>query len=211
MSIQSDGYAGISFIKDGKHLGIYSTDGRTLSWALLPLDAKSEFPDRLDVSERFCEQVVAICGEGGQLYLADDRIMAVSAEGVLVYSRVLNTNKELDYVATVERLWPPDDAFAPIPGRLSMALERAQVLSGGAKIEKATFSTTPSELRINLVSPLGHLAERIPLEAKLKEQEHEYDCAMIRRGKGMKFFAMTADCFAMEDGEGRGFIISALG
>ena len=216
LSVSSDGYAGISFIPDKKWLMIFATDGRTVSWGSTKISAGDGYgtlPERLDVPERFCEQVVALCdNEKGTLYLAEDRILAVCGSSkTLVYSRVMETNKALDYLGTRERLRPKDKPV-PIPPRLGMALERAAVLSAGASMERASFSLDGGELRINLSGPLGTLNERIPLEGKHSKQDANFDCAPIRRGVGkLESFQMTDECMVMLGDDDRGYIIAALG
>ena len=216
LSVSSDGYAGVSFIPDKKWLMIFATDGRTISWASTKIsggDGYGMLPERLDVPERFCEQVVALCdNEKGTLYLAEDRILAVCGSNkTLVYSRVMEPNKSLDYVGTRERLRPKDEPI-PVPPRLGMALERAAVLSAGATLEKASFSLADGELRINLSGPLGTLNERIPLEGKHSKQQADFDCAPIRRGVAkLESFQMTDECMVMSADDDRGYIIAALG
>lgn len=149
---------------DGSGL-LYATTGKTLSHARVPKDVFPKVAKSTILSASFVEQAVRVAKTAKRVELgvfSDHAI--VRADDVLLFGRVIDNSRGLDFAGVFERHCP-DSALrraVPLPQSLWGALERASiVVESKIAAGRVSLQARDDELRISAKSDLGEVRERI--------------------------------------------------
>lgn len=200
---------GVSLICEDDKLTLYATNNRSLAWHTVK---NPGFPKtRLEISPIFCEQLLALCSDGGKLYIAKDSVLATSNDGARLFSR-LTGGEPLDYDVALQTSLPKgySKMATEIPDKLMMAYDRALVMTTG---EFAVVEHTVEEevLRLNLKSQLGSLDEKIPMKGTSYQVAVSLDIALVRKGLATTDrIVFTEDGVVLLWGKQGGYIVAAL-
>jgi DNA polymerase III sliding clamp (beta) subunit (PCNA family) len=200
---------GVTFISESDRLRLYSTNDRSLAWAMVDMGGPKI---RMEVPPAFCQQVLDLCAAGGELYLEEDSIMAVADNGPAIFSRLIHSEQPLDYDAALANVLPENypKKMIDIPGRLSMAYDRALVLSGGQPLG-VNHVAADGILSLALDTNAGELRERVVLEGFNFKAKAAFDVALVKKGLGkMEKILFTDDCAIMTAGKHLGYVVSAM-
>lgn len=138
----------IEFSKGG--VDMYTTDSKTITHCHVDLDVEKELRGkRVIVPTAFCEQLLRLCVGGGFMEVRDDCTIAGNENGVLLYTRLLEATKPLDFAEVVKGHmgWHESSKFET-PAKLELALERALVLFEGLPSEPVSISVDGGKLRV---------------------------------------------------------------
>jgi hypothetical protein len=201
---------GVCFIPKGDTLGVYATDRATVAWADLPLGKKHPFTDKLVLPLPFCEQVISICGDEGELFVYDDSVVAVAPNGTRIFSRLLDPEAAPDFVGNLKRLLP-DKAWSKsvdIPSKLRPALDRVKVLIGDAA-EKVAFEIAGELLLLSINIAAGELNEKMALDQKHPAVSVFLMTERVQKGlaKGARFL-ITEECFVVMPDKTSGYVVA---
>lgn len=200
---------GISLVGQDGMLELYSSNDRTLSWSVAPSKKVNEL--RVEIPPAFCGQLLDICEEGGELFIESDFVMAVANNGAAVFSRIIHSEKPLDYAEALGVALPEgyEKQLVDTPARLALAVDRALVLTNG-DILPVKHTITDGVLNLALDSNLGQLREQVPLGIKYKI-DSQFDVALIKKGLSKTDSIMfTNSCAIMCAGANSGYVVSCL-
>lgn len=192
-------------------LALYSTDGKTVSWARVPLPEGYEIP-RVVLSESFCKQLLLICKGGGILAVVEDSVLAVAEDGTRLFGRLLEPQKELNYLEIILRYLPEGVEPTPLPDKLDLVLERTRVLSTGEDVPRVIAVAEGGVLRCNLKTSQGELHEALRLEKPHPPNRIElvFDASLIQRGMmRCGHFMLSETAFIMLGSGDQGFMAAS--
>ena len=131
---------------------LFTTDSRSIAQVEIELKEKPKLPERIILPTAFCEQLIRICSDGGQLELRKDCAIAANADGVLLYARLVDVIKPLPFVETFAKHTKfPKAARFEVPTRLALALERAIVILDEVAGEPVQISISAGKLRLEAI------------------------------------------------------------
>jgi hypothetical protein len=137
LSVSSDSsrpeHLGITVIPGDDELQIFSTDSKTLTW-VRSVPAKIEGkPSRVIPATPFCQQLIAFADTKtiDAIELGDDYAMAVAADGMTLFGKLVDSPQPLDFNDIVTKHVPKDyrTRTVPIPAGLKKVLDRAVVIT----------------------------------------------------------------------------------
>jgi DNA polymerase III sliding clamp (beta) subunit (PCNA family) len=158
---------------------LYSTDSATMVQVMVKGAGKAAGFERTLFPRDFAEQLVAQAPAGATLYTPEDCFIA-EAEGISLYSNLLDISSADDIGAIVDRNLDRHPEEVPLPAGLEGALARAEILAGTqqpdieASIEKGV-------LKLSGDYALGTLQESLPLEGKHPDAKIRLRAGLIRR------------------------------
>lgn len=203
---------GVCFIPKDGSLGIYATDRVSVAWATIPFGKKAPFTGKFVLPLPFCEELIAVCGDGGELFVQEDSVVVVANNGIRIFSRLLDPAAAPDFVGNLKRLLPENawTGSVDIPGKLGPALDRVKVLIGDAG-EKTTFEVAGNELILSIKVPAGELTERMALDQKHKSLVVRSNSERVQKGlvKDGRFL-ITDDCVVIMPEKTRGYVVSVM-
>jgi DNA polymerase III sliding clamp (beta) subunit (PCNA family) len=201
---------GVSFISEKDRLRLYSTNDRSLAWSVVN---GTDLPKvRMEVPPAFCQQVLELCAAGGKLYLEEDAVMAVAENGTAIFSRLIHSEKPLDYDSALANVLPENyhKKVTEIPGRLALAYDRVLVLCGVLPIG-VKHTVADAMLSLELDTNAGELREKVPLEGASYKAESAFDVALVKKGLSkMDKILFTDNCVIMTMGNHSGFVVSGM-
>lgn len=187
---------GVSLLPDNDILYFFTTDSKTISRAILPLDCTG-LPDRVILPLSFCEQLLKLCKKGGKILIAEDSICAVSESGVKLFGRLIETRNPLAYHATVNQAMSQlnGDELVTIPNRFKLAIERVSIVLENNVGEPASFAIENGILSMYAKTSLGEIKDSMRLEEQHKAVDAHIDPALVKRSvDGCSAFAIGPSC-----------------
>lgn len=202
---------GVTVMPEGKMLAFYASDGRTISWARVPLP-KGYAAKRVVMSTLFCDQLLTTCAKGGTLYIAEDHVVAYNdTSTVMLWGKMIEVAKALDYSAMINANMPEAEAPA-LPEILPLCLDRAAVLAGSAGATKLIVSVDGTSMHLFSKTDVGELDETLTLEIVHEKTSGPFDGPSIKRGLAQSdCFLMTENAFIMLlSGCDCGYMVAAI-
>lgn len=141
---------GVTMTADKAGVVLYTTDSKAVTQvrAATPKGKWMTKGDSVIMPTAFCEQVLRVCAAGGFMEVRKDCVIAGNGDGVLVYARLVDVHKPLDFAGTFAAHSKAKDKF-DIPTKLEGALDRAIVLLDGMAIgEPVTLLAFQDKLRV---------------------------------------------------------------
>lgn len=203
---------GVTLIHEPISVVLYATDAMTIAWARLSVDVQAwETAQRVVISPLFCAQFLVLCKEGDSLIVTDDFAMAVTSEGVRLFGRLVDVQKEHDFAGAIAENVPKNAKGVALPQRLGPMLDRAEVLVAGVARVPVKMSVDADVLRLSLNGDLGDLNEAVKLEKPFpKPQAGMFNSALIRRVlERSERFLISPQCFVLLGAGDSGYLVSA--
>lgn len=139
---------GVTFIAEDGGVGLYSSNANSMSYAHHPL--KDKWPARVILPAAFCDHLLSVCAgtqEPINMTVQADHVIA-ECEGVLIYSRVIESERPINYARAFNANVTADLKKAvPIPSKMKLILERACIISE-SKESKVLTSIRASDGRL---------------------------------------------------------------
>lgn len=179
---------GVTFVKQGDALHLYTTDTASVATIKVPLpDGFKQMKGRRVIPAAFCEQVLRLCEGGGQLEFANDYVVALSDSNVLIYSRPVEAPKPLPMADWIEKAAKyPKSAKFKVPERLSLALDRMQVMFEGKPGEVMTVQIGDGLLKMSAsVQGKGDLKDSVPIPDNVPPVTFRTEPRLIKRAMGL--------------------------
>ncbi len=172
---------GVTLIPDGNILYLFSTDSKTVSRAMIPFECK--FQKRVILPVIFCQQLMKLCKNGGRMMIEGSSILAENKNGVLLFSRLIETARPLEFHATVDSVLSQREARQPvlIPKRFKLAIERVALVLESHLGESAKFEVKDDVLYMQADTSLGHIKDQMRLDAEHSDVELHVDPHLIKR------------------------------
>lgn len=164
-------------------LNFYSTNDKSLLWIGMK-EPKGWDVKRLIVPQSFCEQFVRLCKDGGDLLVTDDSIMAQNAAGTRLYSRLVDSQRPLDFGRVISGSLPKDYKYKnliPIPTRLALALDRIAVVMVGKGAEPIDVDIEGDTLRLAGKTERAEIKDLLRLEENHPTVRMRIDPVPVRR------------------------------
>jgi DNA polymerase III sliding clamp (beta) subunit (PCNA family) len=209
---------GVTLDANGKgDLTMFTTDAKSIARFDFS-DPKLKQKFRAIIPTAFCQQLLRLCAEGDVLELRKDCVIASAADGTLLYARLVDCEQPRDFFEIFDRELPAglDDieGLFEIPGRLSLALERAIVLMDGASEGRLDLIIGDGKIKLNASAPgRGELADAVtpvPLEG-VPEKECSVDPDLLKRAIPLCTHMAFGKCLFMDDGAGFSYLVAYKG
>lgn len=175
---------GITMLGGKKTLYFYATDTKSVARGIVDKPDGWDLPEgeRIIVPSTFLDQLLKLSAP--EVLVATDCITA-SSGGVTIYSKLLQSEKPLDFLNVCKRHLPNDyvNMSFPIPGNMANAIERVLVVMKApgqflaVDMVKDTLSMTVGEQHA-----YGELHETFAIKDKTLEANIMVDPSLIKRG-----------------------------
>lgn len=189
-------------------MAMYSSDAKTVSWAKMDKIHES-MPERIVLSEVFCDQVLSWCASGDKLEIAEEYARAVTSKDVEVFGKYVEA-KELRFDSVIASNVSDSAERVPLPAIMGVALDRVSVLLGGAPGAMVKVSADGDTLKMYARGEAGDINEVVKLKGKHEKFTASFDVAMLRRGvERAQTFLFNEGCFAFFGEGDTGYMVSA--
>jgi DNA polymerase III sliding clamp (beta) subunit (PCNA family) len=145
---------GVTLVAEGKELSFYSTDDKTMGYAYTELEGKTDLT-RIILPAPFCVQLLKLADPEApiQLEIEDDHVLYMAKNGVMLFGRLIETDRPLDFVEMVDHHYPAgtEEQLVSIPTKLKLILDRAVIITE-SNIEQPKTVVTVKEGKMRFVS-----------------------------------------------------------
>lgn len=191
---------GVTVVSDEQWMDFYTTDSKTVTWSSLSLTQGSNFPSRFVLPTTFCEQLLRLCKDGGEMAVTTNDVVAQSKSGVRLYTRLVDVPRPVDFDAAISGLLKEGyrKLAAEIPLRLELALERALIMLQGLPNEAIEFKVGDGVLELYAKTPNGEIKDTMSLEHAFEPCTVRIDPALVKRAlSNSKTFFLMPKCAVM--------------
>ncbi|MBU6429580.1 MAG: hypothetical protein KGR26_11245 [Cyanobacteria bacterium REEB65] len=205
----------MTILFDGAGLHMFTTDSKSIGIAQVEMGKSGK--GRCILPTAFCEQLLRLGGEGTILEIRDDCAIASTKAGVLVYARLVHAEQPRDFFEIMAREGVDDpekvEGLFEIPGRLSLALERAIVLLDGAADGQFEIKIADGKMLIQAsASGRGDLKDdSVDVPDDLPEISCSIDPELIKRAIPICTHMAFGSCLYMDDGAGFSYLAAYRG
>lgn len=176
---------GVTLVAEKTAVRMYSTDSKSVACVVAEAPKGKWFKPGLRVilPTAFCEQLLRLCSGGGSMHIAQDSVVAANPQGVMLYARLVDVQRPLDFVATFNQHADLKDGVAfDVPPKLALALERAMVILEGVVGESVEISTAAGKLRLEAhVEGRANVKDYITLPEGVPEVLLRVDPSLVKR------------------------------
>lgn len=200
------GAAGITLVAEDEKLAFYTTDGKSICWARIPLPDGCAI-ERVALSLAFCGQLSWIGKKSATMSLSEEHSIVAAEDGTMLFGR-LSEVSDRDFAGRIAGILGKTKP-TPLPAVLERCFDRALVLgNSGASEVKMSVKVDKDILRLFLKTDMGELKEAVKMEQPLPPAiESVVDAALVRRGLSGAARFITTDAAFVLLGEGdRGYI-----
>jgi DNA polymerase III sliding clamp (beta) subunit (PCNA family) len=172
---------GVTLIPADNILYMFTTDSKSLSRAMIPFDCK--FENRIILPASFCEQLLRLFKDGGRIQLHSDSVVAINKDGVILFSRLIETPRPLEFHSTVDSVLSQLKSrnLVPIPSRFKLAIERVSIVLQAHLGQAACFQVNNNILQMKADTALGSIKDAMRLEDGHENIEMHVDPHLIKR------------------------------
>lgn len=208
---------GITLIVSKQCIDFYTTDSQTAAHVELAQgkDCKLKPGSRYIIPTTFCEQLLRLCGNGGELDLQEDIVTATNSDGVFIWARqVVISDKPFDFAGAFARHTDfPDEALFETPSRLSLALDRSLTMLDGLPDEPVAIMVDGGKLRlVTTAEGRGELKDSVDIAATVPAVTVKIPPNRIKRALGLTtHIAMTKQIVYMNNDQGLEYMATTKG
>jgi DNA polymerase III sliding clamp (beta) subunit (PCNA family) len=193
---------GITIIPMEDNLHLYSTNGMTLSRAIVPIDKECPIKKRVVLSKLFCEQMLSLCGKDKAVVLEihNDYALLMNTNGVMLFGRLIEVDKPLNFTGVIDQYLTKgyEKRLTPIPNAFPNAIDRAAIISNtnlGPGITSFTVKEGGRQLLMVTKSERGEVEDSLKYEGS-EDTQYKGDPKRIRAGIGaFDTMLITPKCF----------------
>lgn len=163
-------HMGVSVVERGGKLHLYSTDAKTMSHFVVgdmrgwPLKSNQ----RVILPTAFVECLSALGDDKTTLSVSSDDVVAKTGAGVVLFGRLVESQKPVDFDGVMERAADGVD-MVDMPNKLRLMLERAAVMLEGKQDQVVEVRLDSKELRVAASTYFGDLVDKAEVEGVKKE------------------------------------------
>jgi len=201
---------GITLIPDGKDLLCFSTDGPTLSHAVLHLNKKSSFKERVILPALFCQQLVKLTksSKDFSIEVHDDYALLIVGD-VKLFTRLLVSEQRLNFQSVLNENYSAkaQKSLISIPTTLDLIIDRAAIIAGD---EPTDITVEDEVMKFHTKSDLGKVDDTLkvtdhpPVSVRLRAKLLKVEPGLFNK------FVMTETCCIMSNDSGL-YMVAAFG
>lgn len=190
---------GVTIIPGTNAFGVWTTNGKTLTRALI----KGEFPSekRICLPEAFCKNFVDLYDGGRLVYALDKDSLTFAWGSIVMRCAFIEVDKPLPFKDVYARNTKDAGIFVPVPSRLERVLGRACVVaSGDDRAIRTKITVTNTMAKFVTQSKVGEVKDSLALAAGHADAEIEVDPKAFRLGCGdFNEMVITNDAVCMRN------------
>lgn len=160
---------GVTLIKTGKGIHLYSTDNTTVSKFLAGQEGVNQkVPFRAILPKPFCSAIVSLeTTDAIKLNLNENNALAKTSEGDIVFTKTIEDTSDFDFFSVFKNI-KVTSAFSITPTTINAVERVALILANGGQ-ETVELSISKRMLNIKAASDLGSCHEKVKIKEKIRE------------------------------------------
>lgn len=195
-------HMGVTLIREGSELLMFSTDRATITHGAVTLKGKYDWKGRAILPTDFCQELLRIAKGATELHMeVTDHHAFVTHNGTALFGRLVEPDTPADFISWIDRLYPEsaDKKMCEIPTKLLPILERACIVTDSA-VDKTKMKVKVSDGIANFMSSSerGEVTDKLQVEERHPPVTCNVDPKRFRDGYGrFDKFLMTKDAVIM--------------
>lgn len=204
---------GVTLIAEKDSLHVFSTNGATMTHAIVKMSGAAPFKKRVILSAPFCERMLQLAKNEKKLQLEvhDDHSLLVCGDALL-FGRLIESAQPLDFIGVLDTHFPMKHRkqFVDIPTKLQLILERAIVI-GESKTDRTRTQITvrDGKMRFFTASERGEVSDTMLVGEAQPQVDMRVEARHLKSGYGDFDRMVVTDKCAVMMKDNKMYLVSA--